>query len=104
MSERITITIDADVADAIVHAANCFSDCCEGNIESVMETWMPHDGPDQGAANAMLLEQSHLAQEGAQILREELDGVHKRDPQVQMVLHHLKMFRKYGVLPRIEDN
>lgn len=92
--DDIKITLTYAQADALVLAACCFADCAEGNLASVLDTWMPTHGPDQGAANEMQIHEARLALEGADVLRPELDSARKRDPEIQDALHRLKMFRK----------
>lgn len=93
--ERITLEVTITQAQALVDAANCVADVFEGNVEALVEIWLPKSGPDQGAANQMGLDVARHAQDVAAILRVGIDGARKRNPELQDLLHRAKMFRKY---------
>lgn len=96
MSEQITITVSLEQAEALIEAATCMGIAADGNLKDLLSAFTPDTEPDSGEANRYRLEQARLAFEATTQLRVEVDHAYKRDPQLQDMLHALKMRRKYG--------
>lgn len=96
MSEQITITISLEQAEAIVDAANCMDLAAEEKLSDICRAYMPEGTTVSQAKDDYVRKVSELAQEVADMLRPEIDGANRRDPELQDVIHRVKMFRKYG--------
>lgn len=97
-TQRITVEMTIAQAEAVVDAINCAALAAQGELDSLFDCFVPKDGPDMDAANRMLLDAVERADEVADVIRPEIEGVYKRNPRVQDLLHHVKMMRKYGRL------
>jgi hypothetical protein len=96
MSEQITITISVDQAEAVIDAINAMELLAEDKLPDIMSAYVPKKGPDDGASDRHLLLLAGLAQEVADMLRPEVEGAMRRDPEAQDIIHRIKMFRKYN--------
>jgi hypothetical protein len=95
MSEKVTVTLTLEQAEALVDAATCLAVAADRDIADLISIYTPARGPETAASDRYKVNQANLAQSGAQLLRKELDGVYARDPELQDLLHRFKMHRKY---------
>jgi hypothetical protein len=91
--ERITITIDRASAFVVVDALNCFSDCMEGNYDTIFDVWTPSN---EEGVSAYMKSCGDMGQEVAHRLRQEIDRSMKCDPDVQDFIHRMKILKKRG--------
>jgi hypothetical protein len=95
VSRIVRLYVPEEVAETLLDAINCFHACQHGRREEVEEAWLLEDDKTDTGGSFIAAADRLDASVGV-ALRRELKHLHASDPQLQDLLHRVKMMRKYG--------